>query len=112
MNEEQWEPGYDCGPDVECSGECEECGEWCEELSENGACPECDEMDAHDRYDEDGPAFADPGGISALRASSASNPRNLPCPTCGAPDVLTPQDRACGYQCNACADRAEGRGGY
>ena len=55
--------------------------------------------------DED---FADPGGRSALRAETASNPRNLPCPTCQEPDVLTPQDRARGYQCNRCADRDEG----
>jgi hypothetical protein len=51
--------------------------------------------------------FADPGGNSALRAASASNPRNLPCPTCGAPDRLTPADRRRGYQCDECADRAE-----
>ena len=55
--------------------------------------------------------FADPGGRSALRAESASNPRNLPCPNCGAEDVLTPEDRAHGYQCDRCADAAEG-GGY
>ena len=52
--------------------------------------------------------FADPGSNSALRASSASNPRNLPCPTCGEPDCLTPADTALHYQCNACADRDEG----
>lgn len=55
--------------------------------------------------------FADPGGRSALRAASKRNPRNLPCPTCGAPNRLTPADRARGYQCDACADRDE-RGGY
>lgn len=54
--------------------------------------------------------FADPGGRSALRAASASNPRTLPCPTCGAPNRLTPADQRQGYQCNACADRAEGVG--
>ena len=52
--------------------------------------------------------FAEPGGRSALRAASRSNPRNLPCPTCGAPNRLTPADRARGYQCDECADRAEG----
>ena len=57
-----------------------------------------------DLYDSD---FADPGGHSALRAASASNPRNLPCPTCETPDVLTPHDVSLGYQCNACADQAE-----
>ena len=34
--------------------------------------------------------------------------RNLPCPTCGAPNRLTLADRARGYQCDACADQAEG----
>jgi hypothetical protein len=51
--------------------------------------------------------FADPGGNSSLRAASKSNPRNLPCPTCGEPNRLTPADVAQGYQCNACADQAE-----
>lgn len=51
--------------------------------------------------------FADPGGKSALRASSRSNPRNLPCPTCGAANRLTPADKRLGYQCDRCADRAE-----
>jgi hypothetical protein len=69
-----------------------------------------------DDYDPDDPDgerdFADPGGRSALRAASADNPRNLPCPTCLAPNRLTPADRARGYQCDSCADRAEGRPGY
>ena len=43
----------------------------------------------------------DPGGKSALRASSRSNPRNLPCPTC----------KRNGYQCDSCADSLE-MGGY
>jgi predicted RNA-binding Zn-ribbon protein involved in translation (DUF1610 family) len=51
--------------------------------------------------------FADPGGKSALRAASKSNPRNLPCPNCGAKNRLTPADRNLGYQCDECADRAE-----
>lgn len=53
--------------------------------------------------------FADPGGNSALYAAGPNNPRNLPCPTCGAENVLTPKDRAAGYQCDRCADIAEGR---
>lgn len=52
--------------------------------------------------------FADPGGKSALRAATKSNPRNLPCPTCGAPNRLTPKDKALGYQCDSCADACEG----
>ena len=76
-------------------------------------------MSGNGYYDEDyyedweagGGAFADPGGQSALRAATAGNPRNLPCPTCEQPNVLTPADRAQGYQCDACADLAE-RGGY
>jgi hypothetical protein len=55
--------------------------------------------------------FADPGGNSALRAATKSNPRNLPCPNCHRKNVLTPEDRARGYQCDSCADLAE-RGGY
>lgn len=60
----------------------------------------------------DGVGFADPGGRSALRAETPDNPRNLPCPTCGKPNRLTPIDRARGYQCDECADRAEGRFGH
>lgn len=61
----------------------------------------------------DGTSFAHPhpGGRSALRAASKRNPCNLPCPTCGEPDRLTPADRARGYQCDPCANRDEG-GGY
>ena len=71
-------------------------------------------------YDDDGPDydmgddnridFADPGGRSALRAASKSNPRNRSCPTCKRRNVLTPADVARGYQCDACADRDEGVG--
>lgn len=66
-------------------------------------------------YDEDylidGVGFADPGGRSALRAATPDNPRIHPCPTCGEEDRLTPADVAHGYQCDACADAAEGRYG-
>ena len=58
-------------------------------------------------YGDDGIDFADPGGGSALRAATSSNPRNLPCPNCGEPDRLTPADRAQGYQCDTCADQLE-----
>lgn len=62
--------------------------------------------DDYDDYDFD-IDFASPGGNSALRAASRSNPRNLPCPTCHAPNRLTAADRARGYQCDKCADAAE-----
>ena len=64
--------------------------------------PDCD-----DRCD-----FAEPGGRSSLRAASKSNPRNCPRPTCGRKNVLTARDVSLGYQCNRCADAAEGHGGY
>ena len=51
--------------------------------------------------------FADPGGRSSLRAASRKNPQNLPCPTCGEENRLTPADVRAGYQCDRCADRAE-----
>lgn len=54
--------------------------------------------------------FRDPKGKSALRAASRQNPRNLPCPTCKEPNRLTPADVQRGYQCDECADRAEGGG--
>jgi len=60
-----------------------------------------------EEWDEICREFADPGGNSALRAASRDNPRNLPCPNCGAPNRLTPKDRDLGYQCDACADRQE-----
>lgn len=65
-----------------------------------------DDMDFDDHID-----FAEPGSNSALRAATKDNPRNLPCPSCGSPNRLTPADRARGYQCNSCADRDE-RGGF
>ena len=60
-------------------------------------------------YEDRDITFARPG--SALRAATKNNRRVHPCPTCGAKNVLTPADVRCGYQCDACADRAEG-GGY
>lgn len=67
------------------------------------------DYDYDDEYD-DRMRFADPGGNSALRVASKSNPRNKPCPTCKQPNRLTPADVALFYQCDACADSAEGRG--
>jgi hypothetical protein len=63
-----------------------------------------------DHEHDDRSDFAHPGSNSALRASSKRNPRNLPCPTCGEPNRLTPKDVALQYQCDACADRDEGVG--
>ena len=63
-----------------------------------------------DDYLIDGVGFADPGGNSALRAATKSNPRNRPCPTCGRKNRLTPADVARHYQCDTCADAAEGGG--
>jgi hypothetical protein len=53
----------------------------------------------------DGTRFARSG--SALRAASKRNPRNLPCGTCGRPNMLTPADKHRGYQCDICARQAE-----
>jgi len=52
--------------------------------------------------------FADPGGNSCLRAETRDNPRDQDCPTCGAENVLTRADVRKGYQCDSCADMAEG----
>lgn len=77
---------------------------------------ERDDYDAQDGfYDDresdfriDGVGFAEPGGKSSLRAATRNNPRIHPCPNCGAENVLTPADLSAGYQCNACANAAEG----
>ena len=69
-----------------------------------------DHDETREDWDDGYIAFADPGGRSALRASSDENPRDLPCPTCRRPNLLTPEDVRHGYQCDACADRAEGYG--
>ena len=59
----------------------------------------------------DGVGFADPGGRSALRRATKHNPRNRACTTCKRPNMLTPIDVENRYQCDICADLAEG-GGY
>lgn len=53
----------------------------------------------------DGVGFANPG--SALRAATADNPRDQPCPTCGHPNQLTQIDKDRGYQCDSCATAME-----
>ncbi len=66
----------------------------------------------YEDYDgDDRSMFENPYGNSALRRSSRNNPRNLPCPTCKQPNRLTRKDKQLGYQCDSCADQAEG-GGY
>jgi len=57
--------------------------------------------------DEPGIRFADPGGDSALRAASPTNPRIYPCPTCHRPNQLTLADQAHSYQCDGCAEQDE-----
>lgn len=74
-------------------------------------CIACYKAIANGQVREDRLVFADPGGNSALRAAGPGNPRIHPCPSCYEPNRLTPQDIARGYQCDACADRAE-RGGW
>ena len=83
---------------------------------EDFECFERDEdFDNDDRDDfddeDDRSMFANPGGNSALRAATASNPRIYSCPECGEPNRLTAKDVQLGYQCDSCADRDEG-GGY
>ena len=58
-------------------------------------------------YEEYDIEFADPCGVSALRAATPDNPRNFPCPTCGQKNKLTLLDISQGYQCDECAERAE-----
>lgn len=81
---------------------CEYCdGEGCAECDPDNLLTE--DFDPYESREE----FADPGGNSALRAAGPGNPRDCPCPTCKAPNVLTRKDKALGYQCDRCADRAE-----
>jgi hypothetical protein len=105
-----------------CGFECENCDEITpmadRKKDRYGTyCLECwdeiqnEEIDYSDPYYEemgylpDGSRFANEG--SALRAATPDNPRNLPCPTCGEPDLLTPADVRLDYQCDRCADAAE-----
>lgn len=57
---------------------------------------------------DDRSEFKEPGGNSALRRATRNNRRNLPCPTCGKPNRLTPADKRKGYQCDECANLEEG----
>lgn len=69
-----------------------------------------DDYEDEEYYDEDREdnMFADPGGRSALRAATKSNPCIFPCPTCKQENVLTQKDVNLRYQCDSCADAAEG----
>lgn len=49
--------------------------------------------------------FAEPYIDSALKVASADISRNLPCPKCKRPNMLTPSDKNLGCRCNICADR-------
>ena len=102
-----------CGSEQEDTVECNCCGEpICEdclgrhnrEVDEEIRIARCQDMEEMGR---DGFIdFANPG--SALRAETPTNPRNLPCPTCGQSNTLTPEDVALHYQCDTCAARTEG----
>lgn len=61
-------------------------------------------------HDPDSPAYRQwrfAGPATALHRPRKGNPRNLPCPTCKQPNLLTRKDQEAGYQCDACADRDE-----
>lgn len=107
-DEEEGEDLYDYEPKVE--DECSECGEPCD----GDLCDDCAEElgfdyddcdDSSDDYDDDD--FADPYGMSALRAENVFSLRNFPCPTCGRDNMLTSRDRNLGYQCDICAEEIE-----
>lgn len=63
-----------------------------------------DSWPGYDNHAEE--QFYEPGGHSALRAGV----RKFPCPTCKEPNSLTQADVDRKYQCDDCADRAEGNG--
>ena len=82
---------------------------FCDDYDEGELDPDDDDdfYEDDDDYLIDGVGFANPGGNSALRAATDSNPRNIACPRCGTPNTLTPIDKARGYICDRCADAAE-----
>ena len=91
--------------DQDCDGD-EDYDDHDDNVCDDNVCDEDDDS----RYLIDNVGFADPGGVSALRAATPDNPRDRPCPTCHAPNVLTRIDERRGYQCDRCAERAEGYG--
>jgi len=58
----------------------------------------------YDEFDNTRYGFRNPGGRSALRKGK----RIYPCPTCGRKNMLSQKDKDLGYQCDRCADAAEG----
>ena len=50
------------------------------------------------------PNWPDPSQPNIPSGGTYLSPRRLPCPTCGAPNKMTPKDISMGYQCNDCAD--------
>lgn len=83
----------------------DERNDWEEDVDGEEDSEEGDDLDVDG---DDRSMFADPGGNSALRAASLSNPRNLPCPQCDRENCLTLADRHQGYICDGCANAAEG----
>lgn len=63
-------------------------------------------MDDYEDEDYGDAPFRDPGGRSALRAGKLKHT----CKGCGRKNMLSDADKARGYQCDSCADKAEGRG--
>ena len=57
-------------------------------------------------FDNNNYGFRNPGGRSALRKGK----RSYPCPTCKRENMLSQADKDRGYQCDYCADAAEGCG--
>lgn len=112
-----WASCIECGDCFEDAGQAEPpnddmCPSCADEAVYQARCEAEDMCRDDDDFLIDGVGFANPGGNSALRAATPDNPRNLPCPNCGTANVLTPADKRAGYQCDACADRAEGGGEY
>ncbi len=92
-----------CGPgDDECDPEFEG-----HEGEEGPDGEDFDDLDP-DTEEYDRNRFADPGGKSSLHPATPDNPRDLPCGSCGRENMLTPLDKASGYQCDICAEETEG----
>tara|TARA_R100001244_G_scaffold105196_1_gene78043 strand:+ start:1397 stop:1822 length:426 start_codon:yes stop_codon:yes gene_type:complete len=108
------EDSDDDSDDCEGNGGCYACEQATPSVDFMGQplCWDCYQAIAKGNHARDTCEFAHPGGNSALRAAGPGNPRVHPCPNCKASNVLTPQDKSRGYQCDSCADRAERGGDY